>query len=496
MPHDDITPAALPGDAAGLDTLAARLRGDLACLCYPPANWVPPRTQDGESVVDTVIVGAGMCGLVAWLALTTAGIRNLRILDRSGAGFEGPWLTFARMETLRSPKQLTGPAFGHGALTFQAWYRAQFGTAAWEALDKIPRPMWMDYLRWYRAVLDVPVENGVSVDRVRPEGDLLRLDLSGAAQGSILARKLVMATGREGTGQPNIPGFVAGLPRRFWAHSADPIDFAALRGRRVAVVGVGASAIDNAAEALEAGAAEVRHVIRRSEMPTINKMMGIGSYGFTAGYATLPDEWRWRFMNYSFTTQTPPPRGSTLRVSRHPNAFFHFGKAVAAVSQAGEAVEIRFSDGSTLLTDFLILGTGFRTDPLARSEFGEAAEAIELWRDAYTPPADERNEDLSLFPYLNGDFSFREKIPGTAPWLSKVYCFNYGATASLGKVSGDIPGVSEGAAWLAQSLSAALYAEDIDAHWTRLQTYATPELLGDEWTPTELTPELSARTAG
>ncbi len=496
MPHDDAPPVALPGDAAGLNALAARLGADLSCLCYPPANWVPPRTQDGEPVVDAVIVGGGMCGLVAWLALTTAGIRNTRILDRSGAGLEGPWLTYARMETLRSPKQLTGPAFGHGALTFQAWYRAQFGTAAWDALDKIPRPMWMDYLRWYRAVLDVPVENGVSVDRVRPEGELLRLDVSGAAQGSILARKLVMATGREGTGQPNIPGFVAGLPRHLWAHSSDPIDFAALRGRRVAVVGVGASAIDNAAEALEAGAAEVRHLIRRSEMPTINKMMGIGSYGFTAGYATLPDEWRWRFMNYSFVTQTPPPRGSTLRVSRHPNAFFHFGKAVAAVSQAGEAVEIRFSDGSTLLTDFLILGTGFRTDPLARSEFGEAAEAIELWRDVYTPPADERNEDLSLFPYLNGDFTFREKAPGTAPWLSKVYCFNYGATASLGKVSGDIPGVSEGAAWLAQSLSAKLYAEDIDAHWARLQAYSTPELRGDEWTPTELSPELSTRTTG
>src|SRR5690606_5142659 len=140
-------------------------------------------------------------------------------------------------------------------------------------------------------------------DRVEPEGDLLRLTLSGRGAGRVLARKLVMATGRDGTGAPQIPGFVDGLDRRFWAHSADPIDFAALKGRRVAVVGVGASAIDNAAEALEAGAAEVRHLIRRREMPTINKFMGIGSYGFTCGYAAMPDEWRWRFMLYSTTTQ-------------------------------------------------------------------------------------------------------------------------------------------------------------------------------------------------
>ena len=496
MPRNDETPATLPGDSAGLAALEERLRADLSCLCYPPANWTPPRERGGEPVLDVVVIGGGMCGLVAWFALARAGIRNVRVLDRSPEGLEGPWLTYARMETLRSPKHLTGPAFGHGALTFQAWFRAQHGAAAWEALDKIPRPMWMDYLRWYRRVLEVPVENGIALDRVRPEGDLLRLELSGAAEGSILARRLVMATGREGTGQPNIPGFVQALPRRFWAHSADPIDFAALRGRRVAVVGVGASAVDNAAEALEAGAAEVRHLVRRREMPTINKMMGIGSYGFTAGYAQLPDEWRWRFMNYSFVTQTPPPRGSTLRVSRHPNAHFHFGKAVASARPAGEAVAVRFADGSRLLTDFLILGTGFRTDPLARSEFGETAGAIQLWRDVYAPPDDERNEELSLFPYLNGDFSFREWLPGTAPWLSRVHCFNYGATASLGKVSGDIPGVSEGAAWLAQSLAASLYAEDIEQHWAALQAYATPELLGDEWTASALPADAPARSVG
>ena len=122
-------------------------------------------------------------------------------------------------------------------LTFQAWYRAQLGTLAWNRLGKIPRPMWMDYLRWYRRVLDVPVENGVSVDRVEPEGDLLRLALSGASTGTVVTRKLVFATGRDGVGEPNIPGFVKDLPDHLWAHSSGEIDFAALRGKRVAVVG-------------------------------------------------------------------------------------------------------------------------------------------------------------------------------------------------------------------------------------------------------------------
>ena len=113
-------------DNLGLDGLGSRLKEDLGCLLYPGKDWVPPR----DGVADIIIIGGGMCGMVAWLALKSGGIKNIRILDRSPKGEEGPWLTYARMETLRSPKNLTGPAFGHGALTFQAWYRAQHGEVA------------------------------------------------------------------------------------------------------------------------------------------------------------------------------------------------------------------------------------------------------------------------------------------------------------------------------------------------------------------------------
>jgi cation diffusion facilitator CzcD-associated flavoprotein CzcO len=104
-----------------------------------------------------------------------------------------------------------------------------------------------------------------------------------------------------------------------------------------------------------------------------------------------------------------------------------------------------------------------------------------LWRDVYAPPAEEAHPDLGLFPYLTPSFAFRERAPGAAPWLGQVHCFNYGSTLSMGKVSGDIPAVSDGAAFLARALSAELYAEDIDRHWRGLVDYSKPELLGDEW---------------
>ena len=437
-------------------------------------------------MADVVLIGGGMCGLVAAFALLRLGISNLRILDRSEAGQEGPWITYARMETLRSPKHLVGPAADLPALTFRAWYEAQFGGEAWERLGRIPRPMWMDYLRWYRAVLDLPVENGIEVTRIEPAGNgLLRLVLRGAAEPEVIARKVVLATGREGLGEPYIPDFVQDLPRERWAHSADPIDFAALCGRRVVVIGVGASAVDNAAEALEAAAAEVRLLIRRKAMPRVNKLMGIGTPGFTHGFPALSDLWRWRFIHYAHGEQTPPPRDSTLRVSRHPNASFHFGCAIRAMSMAGDAVRIETVSGRQFETDFVILGTGFTVDVRARPELAGFADRIATWADRFTPPADLASEELAHFPYLAPDFSFTEREPGTAPWLKDIHCFNHAATLSLGKISGDIPAVSEGAALLARSIAAAFYVEDTLRHYEDLLAYAKPELLGDEWSDAE-----------
>lgn len=481
-PASHPTPATAALAGAGLDALRKRIRHDLQCLNLPAASWVPPRQGPGGAAVhDVVVMGGGMCGLVASFALMMGGISNIRILDRNPAGAEGPWVTYARMETLRSPKTLPGPAYGMASLTFRAWFEAQFGIRDWDALDKVPRTMWMDYLRWYRDVLQIPVENGIEITRITPQGDdLLRLDLRGADQGSILTRRLVMATGRDGTGGPNIPGFVDGLPAHVWAHSADEIDFVRLRGKRVVVVGIGASAVDNAAEALEHGAAEVRHLIRRDRMPTVNKMMGNGSYGFTQGFGALSDAWRWRFMHYAFTTQTPSPRGSTLRVSRHPNAHFHFGAGVQAARMDGSEIVLTTPRGE-MRTDFLILGTGFRVEAAARPELADHADQILLWRDVYQPPPDLTHPEMGNFPYVGRDFAFRPRRPGAMDWLGRVHCFNYAASLSLGKVSGDIPGISEGANWLAGGIARALYAEDVHSHWQALQDYDKPELLGDEW---------------
>jgi hypothetical protein len=464
----------------GLKELEQRLAHDFACLNYPPANWVKPRTGDTPAY-DVLIYGAGMCGLVAAFALRREGIANIKLIDRSDEGFEGPWVTYARMETLRSPKHLTGPVLGLPSLTFRAWYEAQHGEAGWQALGKIPRPMWQDYLRWYRRVLALPVENGVAVERIVPEGDRLRLDVTGRRGGMRLyARKIVMATGREGLGGPSVPDLFRRLPRSVWAHTADDIDFEVLRGKRVAVIGSGASAFDNAAAALGADAANVAMLVRRPDLPRFNRFKGVVYGGFLHGHAQASDAWRWHSLYQLMADRVAPPRESVLRVTRDRRFHLALGCPVETATMESGALVVGTPSGP-MPFDFAILGTGFAIDPRLRPELGEFAEHIALWRDRFPAPADEDLEELGSFPYLGPGFEFTERMPGSAPFLANLHCFNYAATLSHGPVAGDIPAVDHGAARLAAAIARTFYLEDSALHSDDLAHYTDAELLGDEW---------------
>ena len=459
-----------------------RLKQDLAWLELPAKSWVPPRQVDGKAVTDVVIIGGGMAGLVASGMLKRMGVANHAVLDKAPAGHEGPWITFARMRTLRSPKQLTGPAMGLPALTFRAYYEARYGSEAWVNLDRSPREIWMDYLIWYRRVLDLPVRNGISVDAVLPREDGM-LDLVCEQDGrteTIIARHVVLATGRDGLGGPYVPPFANGIDRKLWAHTADEIDFAALNGKRIGVVGAGASGMDNAATALEAGAARLDMFVRRKDLPRINKFTGIGSQGVVHGFAGLPDEWKWQFLNYAMGQQTPPPRPSVLRVSAFPQSHLHLGSPISSLEQQADHVVVKTPKGHYPV-DFLIFGTGFKVDLTNRPELAAVAPHIRLWRDRFPIPADMRNEELEASPDLGNAFEFLEKEPGACPALAKIHCFNFPATLSHGKLTGDIPAISEGADRLARGIVRALFVADSERHFADLQAFDTPELLGDEW---------------
>lgn len=476
----------------GLAALKARYLEDLQLLALPAKSWTPALTHADQPVLDVAIVGGGMAGLALATALLHQGVRA-EIFDQSPEGFEGPWATTARMETLRSPKELTGPALGFSSLTFRAWFLAQWDEAAWEALDKIPRLQWMDYLRWYRQTTGVKLHNCQRVQAVRPRADqLAQLDLIDEASGNraytVLARHVVLATGRDGLGGAWVPDWAQTLPRNRWAHSSDLWDDAQFAGKKVVVIGGGASAMDSAGTALENGAAAVHLLIRRKELPTINKGKGAGSPGSAHGFAQLSDAWKWQVRNYINRQQVPPPQGSTLRVSRHANAFFHLDAGITGVQQRSDGkLRIDTLQGP-IAADFIVFCTGFRPDWQLRPEFAPFASNVRLWEDRFTPPAGQEDAELNLSPDLGPLFEFQEKTPGSCPGLERIHCFCYPAALSLGTVSGDIPQISDGARRLSQGLAGALYVEDIAIHYAAIERYAEPELDGSEWTNSPLPP--------
>src|SRR5882672_3652681 len=450
-----------------LDALTALAKRELEQLRYPAPNWVLPR----DGLVDAVIVGGGMCGQTAAFALLREGVTHMRCLDRAPRGSEGPWTTFARMDILRSPKHLTGPDLGIASLTYRAYHEAKFGAAHWQQLHKIDRVEWARYLLWVRETAGIPVENGVSVQSIELERGAVRIS---TAKETIRARKVVLAMGREGSGAPRWPEFATFDAARRMAgvfHSADDIDFGALKGKRVGILGAGASAFDNAAEALEAGA-EVVMFARRPILPQVNKSKWTAFPGFLHGYSALDDARRWRFFTYIFSEQVPPPYESVLRCERHPGFSIRFGEGWKDILPGPKVVtakgEHRF--------DAVIVCTGFDVNLMDRPEIAPMREAIDTWRNHVSAAEAGKYPEEARFPYLGDAFQLRGSTGNEMRELGRVHVFNWGSTMSHGALAGDIPGLEIGARRLATGIVRDLFLEDADRHWERVQVHNEDEL--------------------
>ena len=466
----------------GLAALESRIARDLSYLDYPPENWVAPRKDlDGNPMPDVLIVGAGMCGLAAAFALRRLGISNIRIIDAAQKGLEGPWITMARMETLRSPKHLTGPALGMASLTFRAWYEAIYGPDAWPSLGRIPRLMWADYMRWYAEATDAPVEHETQLVRLS-EGERCVCARLADAQDDraeiVSARHVVLATGREGLAAPRIPPAFAEHRGTRVFHTGDAPHRDMFKDRRVVVIGIAASAFDYAAEALEAGASQVTMLSRRAELSRINKAKHITTLGVAHGLPHLPDADKFEIFSEITSYAIVPPRDSVLRVTRHANAEIRMGFEVLGVDLVNDELKLETNNG-TLIADVVVLGTGFRIDVAADSVLSEHARHIKTWGDVLTDQKG-RNELLN-FPYLMPDFAFAPRAEGNLKTLlSRTHCFNHAAMVSLGNLANDIPAVSEGADRLSREIASRLQYEDRATLIAGLKAYQEPELDGSE----------------
>ena len=458
-----------------LDALAARVRSDLARTLHPKARWVPPRLgPDGVDALDVLVVGAGQSGLAIAFGLRRSMVERVLVVDKAPAGREGPWRTYARMATLRSPKDMPGPDLGVPSLTYESWHEARHGRADWDALAFIRKDDWADYLDWFRATTAPTVENDTEVVDLAPEGAFIAATLrSERGERVVHARQVVLCTGQESTGPWLIPAPLRDLPEERVRSTDAPFDPAMVRGRDVVVLGAGASAFDNAGTALEAGARSVKVLCRRLDPQVVQPYRWLTFAGFLKHLGEMPDAWRWRFMRHVMALREGFPQMTWDRCAVHANFEFVTGAAIRTAGIEGGRVRLGTAAGP-IACDLVISCVGIDMDLAARPELARAAPEAATWADRYTPPDDERDERLGAFPYLADNFALTEKTPGRAPWLSRIKLFTIAATMSHGPSGSSLNAMTIAVPKVVDGVTRALFADDLEHHWASLRAFDIP----------------------
>lgn len=196
----------------------------------------------------------------------------------------------------------------------------------------------------------------------------------------VSARRVVVAAGI--CHFEHVPPVLAKLPSEFVTHSSRHRDLDRFRGREVAIVGAGASALDLAALLHQAGARV--HVVARTpaiqfhDPPEIPRpllkrirypMTGIGSGWKPLFCASVPS--LFRQLPESVRLQIVrrllgPAPAWFVKQETAGRVEFHLGKSVEQAAVHNSRVRLRLTEGSsgaqTLDVDHLIAATGYKVD--------------------------------------------------------------------------------------------------------------------------------------
>jgi cation diffusion facilitator CzcD-associated flavoprotein CzcO len=467
----------LPDAIARLQVLTERARSDLALMAYPSRGWVKPFDTPLQPVYDVLIVGAGQSGLAAGLALKRDGVTNLVLIDQSPPGWEGPWETYARMQTLRTPKFSVGLEGGIPSLSARAWFEARYGSEAWLKIERVPRGDWMDYLRWFRQVIDLPIRNETRVGALEPVGDnLIAVPLT-SSRGSetVFARQVILATGFDGCGVWRIPPHIEqAVPASSCTHSNVPIDMGALIGKRIGILGHGASAFDTAGAALRAGAKSVDICYRRKDIPQVNPHRQLEYAGLLKHFAELPVALRWEIAHFFDTRDQPPTQLAYDTATAFSNCRVHAASPWEEVSYRDGVIHVR-TPHAGFEFDHVICATGVGIDLSARLELSAIARRVLTWSEVYTPPPGLEHPVLGQYPFLGPHYELKPKSAEEA-WMSRIYAYNFCGYVSMGSHSTSVSAHKHSIPRMVRGITAQLLAEQADTIMPGIAAYDEIEL--------------------
>jgi len=315
---------------------------------------------------DIAIVGSGPYGLS-----TGAHLRRIAGLD---VKIFGKPMDFWRNQVpegmfMRSPLRASDLSDPDGKLTLAAYCEKNNKPIS----KPIPLNHFLDYTMAFQREITGAVDSR-NVSRVDKDPKGFRLTLADGE--TLISRRVIVATGIAPFAR-RLPQF-QGLPVSLASHSCDSREIKRFRGKRVAVIGAGQSALESAALIQEAGGqAEV--IVRSPEVHWLGwraklQMFGpvakllyshhdVGPAGVSRIVA-FPELVKYfpRSVQNKFRTRALRPAGARWLQDRMTGVKITTGQAVASSKQVGDEVEIQLADGSVRRADHVLQGTGYRID--------------------------------------------------------------------------------------------------------------------------------------
>jgi len=264
-----------------------------------------------------------------------------------------------------------------------------------DRLGPLTMARFLEYSDWYTDEL-VPDIEDLTVTKVVPTNG--GFEVAFAQSASATFRHVVVATGV--LPYRNMPTEVEGLPADLVSHTADHSDLEKFRGRKLAMVGGGQSALETAALLHEAGA-DVTIVMRRPAIswlqPNPETLTKIGQIRWPVN--KLCEGWHCMLWNSPAAFRLLPekvridkartvlgPAGAWWLRDRVEGVIdvhtsHHLRAAVA--TESGVRLELAGPDFGTLDVDHVVCGTGFKVDVARLPFLSEATMARISTRNGY-----------------------------------------------------------------------------------------------------------------
>jgi cation diffusion facilitator CzcD-associated flavoprotein CzcO len=393
----------------------------------------------GVEAVDIAIIGAGPYGLslAAYLRRGGCSVRTF------GAPMQFWSQHMPRGMRLKSEGFATGLYDPQDTFTLKA-YCAEHGLPYADVGLPVELKTFIDYALDFQRRC-VPDLHAVQITSLAMHPDGFELTTEGGDV--VRSRKVVIAAGIKNFAY--IPPVLAGLPRSIVTHSSEHAELGGFHGRRVAVLGGGASALDIAVLLQQAGA-RVELITRRSVLdfndppneprPFLARLKAPRS-GLGVG-------WRSRICCDAPLVFHALPQALRLRaVARHlgpaPCWFvrdavvgrlpMHLGATLERAHLAGPRVQLEFTQaghpGGRLEVDHVIAATGYQV-AVSRLKFIEQPIQSRIRKVADTPILDRNFETSVPGLYFIG--------AAAANSFGPLLRFAYGARYAAERVSRDL----------------------------------------------------------